>query len=330
MRSNTSFPFEIEAALPSLSAASGKGMIEVAGTVLLWLIEGSNNHRVSCSLAIAKHQLGDLGILSGIQCGLWREEGDQLIIVALENLEKHRKSLSDRGKLGVSQKHQKRQKRSTAAKPQVSRSLAVAQPDDSFIDHSSRIIDHISSLSERSEVPPEPEIPEPDKPKSEHHDLVEKLCDAFAEIRGAKYPFAARDAKVVKDLRATAPPEQILDAWRKALRHVGFPSVGTLAQLQQNLAVFVGISAPVVAQIQPFKNSKTQQEKNLKTGIVGEDLVREKCAVCGDEGHTFAAGKSWLCGEHYQAWRDLADKHKLFDDNDPAVQKFVRMAKESR
>lgn len=253
----------MEAAIPALCAATGKGAVEIAGVLLLWLIEGKNNKKTSRSLAVATHQLGEIGILQGVDCGLWKIDGDALVIKALEYFERTRKSLSERGLHG-SQIRKNNKKQPAVAKPRLSRSSAVASTGDSFIDHRSVFIDHISSLSERSEVKPETEIREPDKPKSEHHELIEKLTQAFLEIRGAKYPFSHRDAKVVKDLRATAPPEQILDAWRKALAHAGFPAVGTLAQLQQNFAMFVGSGPPT---------QKTNAQRVTEVGVFKETRV---------------------------------------------------------
>lgn len=313
---NVTIPFEMSSAIDAIARKCSWSSRETKGALydLIYAFRAIKSDRMPRSMA--NDLISEPAVTTLIQFNALVVENDHVIAPSESFNVKRREYAKAGGK-----------RKASVRQPQAKRKLSVSLPPVC-----PQVQDHIQDqdhdqILEPVSSKPEPEIPEPDKPKSEHNDLVEKLCDAFAEIRGAKYPFAARDAKVVKDLRATAPPEQILDAWRKALRHVGFPSVGTLAQLQQNLAVFVGISAPVVAQIQPFKNSKTQQEKNLKTGIVGEDLVREKCAVCGDEGHTFAAGKSWLCGEHYQAWRELADKHKLFDDNDPAVQKFIRITK---
>jgi hypothetical protein len=76
-------------------------------------------------------------------------------------------------------------------------------------------------------------------PDPRHAPLVARLVEAFADDREAPYPFGPRDAKVVANLLARAEPDVIVAAWERALRHQGFPTVGTLAQLEQHLAQFV-------------------------------------------------------------------------------------------
>ena len=84
-----------------------------------------------------------------------------------------------------------------------------------------------------------------------HAPLVKFLCSAFEEIRGIAYPFKPRDAASVRDLLAAAEPEVISHAWVRALRHGGFPTVSTLAELHQNLAHFVG-TGPPPPRVAPF------------------------------------------------------------------------------
>lgn len=78
-----------------------------------------------------------------------------------------------------------------------------------------------------------------------HQALVVGLCEAFEGVRGVKYPFASRDAASVKRLLQTGTdPLAIVDAWKRALRHQGFPSVSTLHDLADRLATFLGTGPP--------------------------------------------------------------------------------------
>ena len=90
------------------------------------------------------------------------------------------------------------------------------------------------------EPPPSPSR-KADKPTDPRHaPLRKRLVDAFATIAGAPYPFGPRDARVVTNLLARAEPDAIAGAWERGLRHQGYPTVATLAQLEQHLAQFVG------------------------------------------------------------------------------------------
>ena len=87
----------------------------------------------------------------------------------------------------------------------------------------------------------------PDKPPDPRHaPLVARLVDAFRADRETPYPFGPRDAKVVANLLARAEPDAIVAAWERALRHQGYPTVATLAQLEQHLAQFVAAPRPPV------------------------------------------------------------------------------------
>lgn len=79
-------------------------------------------------------------------------------------------------------------------------------------------------------------------PDPRHAPLVQGLCDVYLRERGVKYPFQrGRDAKQVSELLATGlDPPVIVDAFSRALRHVGYPSVSSLSELVTNLAHFVG------------------------------------------------------------------------------------------
>lgn len=95
--------------------------------------------------------------------------------------------------------------------------------------------------------PPKP--PKPEKPTDPRHaPTVKAVTDAFAKIRGAPYPFSARDAGAVKSLlTALGSPEAVEVAWTRALAHTGWPDVATLPQLVQHLPHFVGSAAPTAA-----------------------------------------------------------------------------------
>jgi hypothetical protein len=94
----------------------------------------------------------------------------------------------------------------------------------------------------KSKPPKSPKTEKPEKaPDPRHAPTVKAVTDAFAKIRGAPYPFSARDAGAVKSLLAAlGSPESVEEAWTRALRHKGWPAVATLPQLVQHLAHFVG------------------------------------------------------------------------------------------
>lgn len=79
-----------------------------------------------------------------------------------------------------------------------------------------------------------------DSPDPRHAPLREQFLAAYQAARGAKYPFTGRDARVVSELLKAAEPDALLSAWKSALRHTGYPTVSTLAELQKNLAHFLG------------------------------------------------------------------------------------------
>lgn len=81
-------------------------------------------------------------------------------------------------------------------------------------------------------------------PDPRHRPLIGTLTAAFAELRGSKYPFQQRDAKTVQRLLALAEPVAIDAAWRRALKHQGYPTVSTLQELEKHLARFLGTGPP--------------------------------------------------------------------------------------
>lgn len=87
-----------------------------------------------------------------------------------------------------------------------------------------------------------PKAPKTEKPPDSRHTPTVKACtEAFERLRGAPYPFAARDAVAVTSLlTALGSPESVEAAWTRALTHKGWPAVATLPQLVQHLAHFVG------------------------------------------------------------------------------------------
>lgn len=44
---------------------------------------------------------------------------------------------------------------------------------------------------------------------SPHNALIRYWVDLYADLRGVKYPFQPRDAKVIKDLRAMYPDDEL-------------------------------------------------------------------------------------------------------------------------
>ncbi len=93
-----------------------------------------------------------------------------------------------------------------------------------------------------SGAPEKPRRGKTQKPTDPRHTpLVAELVAAFTELRGVSYPFTGRDAKAVTNLLATGhEPAAIVAAWRRALRHSGFPTVATLSELVTHLAHFLG------------------------------------------------------------------------------------------
>lgn len=82
-------------------------------------------------------------------------------------------------------------------------------------------------------------------PDPRHASLVKALCEAFEAQRGSKYPFTPRDAAAVKGLLQTgSTPEVLVEAWRRALAHQGYPAVSCLSELLGHLAHFVGAAPP--------------------------------------------------------------------------------------
>lgn len=85
-----------------------------------------------------------------------------------------------------------------------------------------------------------------------HQPLVEALTLAFLRLRKVKYPFTPRDAVAVKALLTSgiSPPE-IVEAWTRALQHVGYPSIATLSEFHDRLAHFVARAPDARAQADP-------------------------------------------------------------------------------
>lgn len=300
MTFNFSGSFEMINAANHFSRLNGWSQREARGAIIdmIEVYASKKTDRVPRRLLV--EAIGEVAVQALIDFEACGEDGDHVICHESSRILAVSKANSDNGKRSAEAKKKKAQfevknsttvekqkskinKRSTTVEPSLNdRSTNIQpisttpQPHDHTHDHTH---DHhhnhtkISFLSETSENQVdlvdlvEPEKP---KPKSEHHELIEKLCDEFEQTRCAKYPFSARDAKVVADLRKIAPSEQIQNAWAKALRHSGFPSVGTLAQLQQNFAMFVGTGPPItksnvqkVTEVGVFNEAKT---------ITGDDL----------------------------------------------------------
>lgn len=101
-----------------------------------------------------------------------------------------------------------------------------------------------------------------------HAPLVETLCAVFLAERGVAYPFGGgRDAKAVSAMLAGAEPGAITEAWRRALRHRGYPAVATLSELQRNLAHFAGTGPPTRA-----GDARAMTGKGEATTIISEGI----------------------------------------------------------
>ena len=109
---------------------------------------------------------------------------------------------------------------------------------------------HMSLPSEETGRQPakRPRRPDVSDADERHQPLVDGLCRVFEEVRGAKYPFKPRDALGVKALLLSGvAPATILDAWKRALQHRGFPTVSSPNELHDHLSHFVGVGPPSVA-----------------------------------------------------------------------------------
>lgn len=90
-----------------------------------------------------------------------------------------------------------------------------------------------------------------DKPPDPRHaPLREAMTTIFELVRGSTYPFSPRDAAALRDLLAAADVPTITEAWTRALRHRGYPTVSTFVELHANLSHFVGAGPPAAKE--PF------------------------------------------------------------------------------
>jgi len=119
--------------------------------------------------------------------------------------------------------------------------------DASALDQGAGIRDQVVELAPKKprRTPKQAELVKP-PPDPRHAPLVKDLTEAFQQARGNTYPFdGGRDARVVSNLLARAEPGPLLEAWRRALRHQGFPTVSTLADFDRHLPRFLGESKPM-------------------------------------------------------------------------------------
>lgn len=80
-----------------------------------------------------------------------------------------------------------------------------------------------------------------------HAPTVKALCEAFRQIRGSPYGFElnpGHNAAEVTTLLALAEPAEIERRWRRALAHVGFPTVAKFSELRLNWDHFAGTGPP--------------------------------------------------------------------------------------
>jgi len=95
--------------------------------------------------------------------------------------------------------------------------------------------------------------PKPEKPTDPRHaPLVKALVAAFPG-----YAFKGRDAKAVAELLAMAEPPEVERRWKLALKHEGFPTVRTLAELVTHWNHFAATGPP-----RPTKGRASEADKD--------------------------------------------------------------------
>jgi hypothetical protein len=76
-------------------------------------------------------------------------------------------------------------------------------------------------------------------------DLIEALVVIFAEERdGGKYALTGRDLKSLGALYDALGPHEVVTRWRRALRHQGFPAVGSIVELGTHANHFAAVERP--------------------------------------------------------------------------------------
>jgi hypothetical protein len=104
------------------------------------------------------------------------------------------------------------------------------------------------------ENPPAPKkqkAPKEQKPPDPRHaPLRAAMRAAYREERGADLGWEGKEAGILSGLLAANPTLTAEDgaaAWRRALRHSGYPTVSTVAEFRQHLAHFLGAGPPMRA-----------------------------------------------------------------------------------
>jgi hypothetical protein len=99
-----------------------------------------------------------------------------------------------------------------------------------------------------------------------HTPMVKALCDAHLDEMGYEYTFGSktdksiggRNAKAVTALLGMGLEPTIVSAWRRALKHVGFPTVRTLPELVTHWSHFVGPAPPPRGERAPESSTEGQ------------------------------------------------------------------------
>ena len=80
--------------------------------------------------------------------------------------------------------------------------------------------------------------PAPPKPESQHQTTIDRLWATWRAAKACDYVPSPRDFRAVKEMLQATTPEAINAAWANALRHVGFPSVTSIHELQPHFGRF--------------------------------------------------------------------------------------------
>jgi hypothetical protein len=84
-----------------------------------------------------------------------------------------------------------------------------------------------------------------EKPTDPRHAVVVADFDrAFRTLKGRNYPYAKADFRRITDLLTRGTPEELLQAWQRALHHQGFPTIATIEDFAKHLPRFIGTGPP--------------------------------------------------------------------------------------
>lgn len=132
-------------------------------------------------------------------------------------------------------------------------------------------IQHPASSSKRSVRAKKRDAP----PDPRHGPLREAMKAVYREERRADLGWEAKEGGILSGLLAANPtltPEAGAAAWRRALRHGGYPTVSTVAEFRQHIAHFLGAGPPSRAGgarvTEADKNWKDYEPKKTADGQV--------------------------------------------------------------